>query len=390
VTAPDEQGDAATRAWPAEPPSSSAPTLPPEALAPTLRPPPTPRPSGPPQGNVTWMPSEEDLSSAPAHDDGPPPLGAGDIVGDFMIVDLLGEGGMGTVYRAGQLSLQRQVALKVLVAGEVGDGDATERFLREARSAAAVNHPHVVTTFAAGKDAKAMRLYIAMELMPGGDAERLAAKAGGRLPERRALEVIRDCARGLVAIEEAGLVHRDIKPENIFLTTSGAAKLGDLGLARRVSGDDRLTQTGFIVGTPCYMSPEQANGETDVDIRTDVYALAASLLRLLTGKRPFEGGSVPAILYRVTSEPPPDPREAAPATSPATCALIARAMAKDRSERHPGAAALLADLEAALAGRPVARAPQVQARTTSWPVVALVVAALLAVGLAVAALVLAR
>ncbi|MCO5168418.1 MAG: serine/threonine protein kinase [Planctomycetes bacterium] len=319
------------------------------ADAATVPPPPLPAPSEAPEGDVTYMPFATTLSTgaaAPTAPQGPPR--PGDVIGDFEVLAPLGQGGMGAVFRARQRSLGREVALKVLTDKGLARG-AVERFLREGRAAAAVQHPHVVTTFHAGADPATGRLFIAMELVTGGDAERLAVAAGGRLPEARALEVARDAARGLVALEAAGLVHRDIKPENLFLAADGAAKLGDLGLARRQAGDDRLTQTGAVVGTPCYMAPEQARGETMLDGRTDVYALGATLLRLLTGARPFAGGSVPAILHRILDEPPPDVRALLPGVSPATAALLDRALAKDPGRRQQGAAALLADLEAALA-----------------------------------------
>src|SRR5690606_17424771 len=149
------------------------------------------------------------------------------------------EGGMGAVYRARQLNLDREVALKVVSAHVAVEPGYAERFVREARAAAKVSHPHVITIFDAGQvDGQ---LLMALELMRGGDAAQLAKKAGGRLPEARALQVVRDCARGLQALEKAGLVHRDIKPANVFIGEDGGAKLADLGLARSRAGDDRMT-----------------------------------------------------------------------------------------------------------------------------------------------------
>ena len=316
----------------------------------------------PPPGDVTWMPYQPPQpgaettngadaatragTSQPAAGGGEPARLGERLGDDFVLVERLGAGGMGVVYRVRQLSLQRDVALKLLP--PAGRGDATGRFMREASAATRVQHPHVVSTFAAGADPASGRLFIVMELMRGGDAEGLLASAGGRLPEARALEVVRDCARGLTALEEAGLVHRDIKPANVFLTPEGTAKLGDLGLARLQSGDDRLTATGTVVGTPCFMSPEQALGETDLDTRSDVYALGALLMCLVSGERPFAGGSVPRILSRIVNEPPPDLRQLVPGVTPATAALVKRAMSKAREERPPGAAALLTEVEAAL------------------------------------------
>ncbi|MBX3470757.1 MAG: serine/threonine protein kinase [Planctomycetes bacterium] len=273
-------------------------------------------------------------------------------LGEFELLEELGRGGMGVVYRARQRSLGREVALKVLSPACSADPEASARFLREARAAAAISHPNVITCYAAGEDGG--RLYLAMELMRGGDAQRLAEQAGGRLAERRALEVIRDAARGLGALERVGLLHRDIKPANIFVTEDGVAKLADLGLARTRTGDDRMTHAGTIMGTPAFMSPEQAEGADDLDIRSDVYALGASLFALVTGRAAFEGRSALAVMSKVLQEPPPDPRALAPGLSDAAAALILRAMEKERARRFPGAAALLEALEAALA-TPAAR-----------------------------------
>ncbi|MBX3469281.1 MAG: serine/threonine protein kinase [Planctomycetes bacterium] len=350
--------------------------------------PPPPLSTAAPAGDITYMPFATTLSTgaAPASTTRSGTPQPGDVIGDFEVLGPLGQGGMGAVFRARQRSLGREVALKVL-ANERLAGQAVERFLREARAAATVQHPHVVTTFHAGADPATGRLFIAMELVGGGDAERLAAAAGGRLPEVRALEIARDAARGLVALGAAGLVHRDIKPENIFVAPDGAAKLGDLGLARRQAGDDRLTQTGAVVGTPCYMAPEQARGETALDARADVYGLAATLYRLLAGARPFAGGSVPSILHRIVSEPAPDVRQLAPEVTPATAALLARAMAKDPGRRHPDAAAFLADVEAALAAArdpSSAPPPEPAGRRSRTLVVVVLLALLLALLLVVA------
>ncbi len=290
-------------------------------------------------------------ASGPAPRRHTPPQPGELIGGDFRVVEPLGEGGMGCVVRARQVSLGREVALKVLSAEaqERSSAQAAERFLREGRSAASVLHPNVVTTFAAGKDEPTGRLFIAMELVTGGDAERLCERRGGRLTEVEALLLIRDCARGLVALEAAGLVHRDIKPENIFIGQDGAAKLGDLGLARRAVGDDRLTATGMVVGTPVYMAPEQAMGNVDLDVRTDVYGLGATLFRLVSGKKPIEGArSIPQLLARIVTEPAPDVREVAP-VSDVTATLLLRLMAKVPEQRPASAKELLAELEATIA-----------------------------------------
>jgi serine/threonine protein kinase len=270
-------------------------------------------------------------------------------VGIYEVQEKLGQGGMGAVYKARDANLHRIVALKVLAPGFATDREAAERFLREARAAARVNHPNVITVHGVGEEQG--RLYMALEFLPGGDADQLLTQHGGKLPERLALRVLRDCARGLVAIEGAGLLHRDLKPANIFISADGTAKLADLGLARSQVGDDRMTQTGAIVGTPAFMAPEQARGEVDLDIRTDIYALGASLYSLLTGQPPFSGTSAFVVVSNLLNQPAPDPSLVRPDLTQPTVRLILRAMAKDRDERYPNANAFLAAVEGALEGR---------------------------------------
>ncbi|MBL4848743.1 MAG: serine/threonine protein kinase, partial [Planctomycetes bacterium] len=276
-----------------------------------------------------------DLSDVPAR------------LGPFEVLEKLGQGGMGAVYKARDPNLGRIVALKVLAPALRADKEAADRFLREARAAAAVNHPNVITVHAvAGPDDP--EHYMALEYLPGGDAEALAERHGGRLPEPLALEIMRDCARGLVAIERAGLVHRDLKPANIFVTADGTAKLADLGLARNQAGDDRMTVTGTIVGTPAFMAPEQARAEPDLDIRTDIYSLGASLFGLLAGKPPFVGSSAFVVVSNLLNKEPPKLGVIREDLHPQTLALIKRAMAKDREDRFPDAPSLLQAVEQVL------------------------------------------
>ena len=268
-------------------------------------------------------------------------------IGGFRITGKLGEGGMGTVYRAVQVSVNRPVALKVLAENLTTNVEFTARFLREAYGAAKVAHANVVTVFDAGRDDK--QLYMAMELVTGGDADQLMRASGGRLPERRALEIIRDAARGLGAIAKAGLIHRDIKPSNILLTDEGEGKLGDLGLARTEDGEDRRTRTGMILGTPAFMSPEQADGAAELDIRADIYSLGATLYTLLAGVEPFTGTSPYAIVGKLLTTPFPDPAVAVPGLSPVTTDLVLKATMKDRLQRFQTPQEFVAAIENALA-----------------------------------------
>ena len=253
------------------------------------------------------------------------------VIAGYQILAKLGQGGMGTVYRARQLAVDRAVALKVLVPRVAGDQILAEGFLREARAMGAINHPNVLTIHDAGRDGKT--LYIALELMSGGDAEKLRREVGGKLPLRRALEIVRDAAAGAVALHAGGLLHRDIKPANIFLTAEGTAKLADLGLARLSGGPDELTADGAIVGTPAFMAPEQAAGSTEIDARADIYALGATLYTLAVGRRPFQGATAHTVLAQVLNDPVPEPQ----GLPSAVRAVIMRAMARDCGQRFPSA-----------------------------------------------------
>jgi len=270
------------------------------------------------------------------------------VVKGYRVLGELGSGGMSTVYRAIQLSMERQVALKVLDQRGPPDPSYIERFVREAHAVGRINHPNVVTCFDVGFDQD--RLYMAMELMTGGDAAGLAEHAGGSIPEGRALTVIRDAARGLGAVHAAGLIHRDIKPANIFIAADGGAKLGDLGLCRDTIEQHKTELTTDAVGTPAFMSPEQAMGHKDLDIRSDIYALGACLFALITGHLPFSGDTVYQMISQVVKAPVPEIREQVPSVSAATALLIKRAMAKDRERRFQTPAELEEALNRALTG----------------------------------------
>ncbi len=260
-------------------------------------------------------------------------LNPGEVIGGCRIIAKLGGGGMGTVYRAEQLSLGRLVALKVMNPAMQEDVECGERFLREARTAAAVTHAHTVAIYDVGRDNG--RLFLVQELVTGGSAKDLLHASGGFLGERRAMELIADCCAGLQAIHEAGLVHRDIKPENILLTGDGAAKLADFGLARPVGTGGEMTMTGATIGTPAYMSPEQAQGAKDLDIRSDIFSLGATFYCLVTGSAPYKADSVWAVVAKMLTEPVPDPRALRPDLADGTVAVILRAMARKPEDRYP-------------------------------------------------------
>ncbi len=271
------------------------------------------------------------------------------VVSGYRILGTLGMGGMSTVYRAVQLSMEREVALKVLDQQGPPDPTYTERFLLEARSAGRISHPNVVTCDDVGVHL-GNRLYMALELVTGGDSTQLADKHGGRLPERLALGILRDAARGLGAIHATGLIHRDIKPANLFIAADGSAKLGDLGLVRDTSSSGKYrTLVGIAVGTPAFMSPEQSQGAKGLDIRSDIYALGASVFSLLAGRPPFEADSVFDLVQLILNSPTPDIRSLRPEISPVTAAVLLKAMHKDRGSRYQTPLELLTAADDALA-----------------------------------------
>jgi urea transport system substrate-binding protein len=270
------------------------------------------------------------------------------MLGNHRIVGVLGRGGMGVVYEAEDMLLGRSTAVKVLPEALAGDPTASERFLQEARAAAKLHHPNVVTIFEVGlKDGLT---YLVMEKVDGwslGDA-----MEAGPIPWREATDAIAQACLGLSAAHRSGLIHRDIKPSNLLRTRDDAVKIADFGLAKL--GDDlgalHLTRTGRVVGTPAYMSPEQCHAEP-IDARTDVYAMGASYYGLLTGRGPYaDSTSAPRIMFAHCYKEPPDPREFVPDLPEGCAAIINRAMAKAPGDRYPGADAFRKDLLSLLAG----------------------------------------
>jgi serine/threonine-protein kinase len=259
-------------------------------------------------------------------------------IGHYKILEPIAKGGMGLVLLAQHETLDRLAALKIMRPEFQQDRQFVDRFLREAKLAASVEHPNVVPVYdAADEDGY---LYIALRYVDGGHAGRVLRECG-RLTEMDALNLIIGACRGLEAIHEAGMIHRDIKPSNILLTKKGQPMIGDLGLARAVEKSDNLTHAGQALGTPSYMSPEQARGEADIDIRSDLYSLGVMLFALLTGKAPFKGSSIYETVAKVMYEPVPEPRQFAPELTSATRRVVFRAMEKDRGKRFKDPAEML-------------------------------------------------
>jgi serine/threonine-protein kinase len=254
-------------------------------------------------------------------------------INGFQIIDKIGQGAMGAVFKARQRSLDREVALKILPPRIAVNASFIERFQREARTSARLCHPNIVQGIDVGQDPKSKLWYFAMEYVDGPSLKALIEKRK-RIEERRALEIVGEVAAALEAIDHAGMVHRDIKPDNILLNSSGAVKVADLGLARACDSDAGLTQVGQTVGTPHYMSPEQVRGEIDVDIRADIYALGATLFHMVTGKAPFTGGTSIEIMTKHLHDLPPSASEVSPNVSADCAKLIAKMMEKKREDRE--------------------------------------------------------
>jgi serine/threonine-protein kinase len=279
------------------------------------------------------------------------------IGGRYRIRGVLGEGGMGTVYDAEHVGLSRQVAIKVLSPAQSKKRVAVKRFQQEARAAGAIGHPNICEVYDLGllDDGSP---YLVMEKLVGETLSDRIAKEGG-LPFDEVVAVVAQVLSGLIAAHEKGIVHRDIKPENIFLARRAGAppiiKLLDFGVSKMLpefqNGEDfDLTRTGMVMGTPYYMSPEQARGERNLDGRVDVYACGVVMYESITGKRPFIAANYNALLLAIINTLPRSLREIRPSTPVELESIVMRAMAKNRDDRYPSAKHLLRDVASPLPG----------------------------------------
>jgi len=314
----------------------------------------------------------------------------GEVLADrYELEELVGTGGMSSVFRAHDRLLDRKVALKILHQQYSADDDYVERFKREARSVAALSHPNIVTVIDRGEHGD--RQFIVFEYVAGENLKRMIERRGPA-PVPNALELAIQVARGLAFAHQQGLVHRDVKPQNVLLNGDGRAKVTDFGIARSLDVQHGMTQTGTVLGTSDYIAPEQAQGQR-VDEHSDVYSLGVVLYELLTSEVPFPGENFVAVAMRHINEEPPSVLGKRPDVSPRLDEAIRRAMAKQPEDRFPTMDAFCAELEACLAElqaagtqlvRPaVARPrPRHRARFSLWPLLlALVVlAAAAAVG----------
>ena len=271
---------------------------------------------------------------------------APETLGPYRLQEIIGRGGMGTVYRAIDDQLRRDVAVKVLASEYRGQQDFVVRFDREARAAARINHRNLVQIYFTGVENGIP--FFAMEHIRGSNLQDLVSEEGVLSPGR-AVDLMIQAAEGLRAAATGGVIHRDIKPTNLLLQEDGTLKIADFGLAKSIGFDSRLTHTGAVVGTPYYMSPEQGKGEV-VDHRSDIYALGATFYHLLAGDPPFSADSPVGIIVKHINDAP-EPLRSRRREIPATLeSIVLRMMAKDPDHRYPDYDALIADLAASRSG----------------------------------------
>ncbi|MFH1024671.1 MAG: serine/threonine-protein kinase [Planctomycetota bacterium] len=258
----------------------------------------------------------------------------------YEILEVLGKGAVGTVFKAKQISMARLVALKVLHERWLDEEDFKKRFLMEARIVGQMSHQNLIQVYDFGAAANAY--YFSMEYVDGPTVEDVIER-NGPLPLTQAVDIIIQISRALNYIQRHKIVHRDVKPGNILLTRDGTAKLSDFGFVKSAL-DDRLFKAGFVLGTPDYISPEQATGQRDIDYRSDLYSLGASFYHMVTGRTPFTGAGSDVLRQHVRDEPPPV-RSVNSAIPEGVAEIINRMMAKDPDDRYIDFGELFGDLE---------------------------------------------
>jgi eukaryotic-like serine/threonine-protein kinase len=281
----------------------------------------------------------------------------GQSLGDYAILQELGKGGFGRVYKVEHTITGRREAMKVLAASNANAGDQAERFLREIRLQASLSHPHIAvvhTAFWVNDD-----LALVCELLEGESLQQILERQAPT--QQQAMEIMSQVLDALSYAHARGIIHRDISPANIFVSAGGTVKIIDFGLAKAAT-DLRLTREGSPIGAAHYMSPEQIRGAQDIDARTDIYSCGVVLYELLTGKKPFEGDNAFDIMKAQTEQTPPSPMEANPQISTALSEIVLRALAKKPEARFQSADALLlalrevpAEITPSLAARPYRR-----------------------------------
>ncbi|HWN95433.1 MAG TPA: serine/threonine-protein kinase, partial [Methylomirabilota bacterium] len=281
-------------------------------------------------------------------------------LGDYELLEEIARGGMGVVFRARQVSLNRIVAVKLMVAGHFAAPAIVKRFKLEAEAAARLEHPHIVPIYEVAEHLG--QPYFSMRFMEGGTLAGRIANFKSPIPNREAAQLMATVARAVHYAHERGILHRDLKPTNILLDSEGQPHLTDFGLAKLLEEDSRLTLTFAVLGTPAYMAPEQAAGKTkDLTTAGDLYSLGAVLYELLTGQPPFSGKTPAEVMHQVVDTEPTPPRKLNPALDEDLETICLKCLEKEPSRRYPSALTLAEELERWLRHEPIQARP-----STAW------------------------